>query len=251
MADVERGNAVAELAENVPGTRRVGAAGNEHGHLSARRDQLEPADVVLHKREQVRSLHNEIVQREALVREADQWRGKLARSDREVPPANHGRKSEGAPSQPRFASPGSAFSSTSCAKFASPYAWKMWSPASRCFARCSIALPYAVNIAPSSWRVWASDGSVGVVAPTIFAARADSAATSAGVASPSRYCWPQRSTASTFVLAPSMNARSVTEQVCETGPPDFARLDVTYVRARAEARSKPSPQRRLLRIAAI
>ena len=39
VGDVERGDAVAELAEDVPEAGRVGAAGDEHRHLAAGLDQ--------------------------------------------------------------------------------------------------------------------------------------------------------------------------------------------------------------------
>ena len=61
VVDVQRGDAVPELAENVPRTGRVGTAGNEHGHIAAGRDQLQPLDLSLHAGAQVGSIHGEIV----------------------------------------------------------------------------------------------------------------------------------------------------------------------------------------------
>src|SRR6266516_2901268 len=47
VVDVKRRDAIAQLAQEVPGAGRVGAAGDEHCHISGR-NQLEPTDVILH-----------------------------------------------------------------------------------------------------------------------------------------------------------------------------------------------------------
>src|SRR5688500_7563233 len=47
VVDVERRDAVAELAQYVPETRGVGAAGDEADHLAAGRDQVATANVAL------------------------------------------------------------------------------------------------------------------------------------------------------------------------------------------------------------
>ena len=44
VVDMQRADAVAELAKHVPGTGRVRPAGDEHRHLACRRDQLARAD---------------------------------------------------------------------------------------------------------------------------------------------------------------------------------------------------------------
>ena len=44
---MERGDAVAELAQRVPEAGRVGPAGDERDHLAARGNQVVPADVLL------------------------------------------------------------------------------------------------------------------------------------------------------------------------------------------------------------
>jgi hypothetical protein len=44
-----------------------------------------------------------------------------------------------------------------------------------------------------------------------------------------------------FVLAVSMNARSVGEHVCELGPAPFARLVVAYESVSALANASPTP----------
>src|ERR671939_2196714 len=55
-----------------------------------------------------------------------------------------------------------------------------------------------------------------------------------------------------FVFAVSMNARSVTAQLCETWPPrEFARLVAVYERPSRNARISPIPYRRIRRIALI
>ena len=49
---VQRGDAIAELRQDVPETGRVGAARDEAGHVAARRDQVVPADQLLDPRAQ-------------------------------------------------------------------------------------------------------------------------------------------------------------------------------------------------------
>src|SRR5215468_6296440 len=61
VIDVQRRDAVAELAEHVPGAGRVGAARNEDGHVAAWRDELQPAGVVLHPGAELGGFHRRIV----------------------------------------------------------------------------------------------------------------------------------------------------------------------------------------------
>ena len=57
VVDVHGGDAVAELAQRVPETRRVGAAGDEARHAAARLDELVGADERLDARDQRRPTH--------------------------------------------------------------------------------------------------------------------------------------------------------------------------------------------------
>src|SRR5439155_348441 len=63
VVHVQRGDAVAELAQRVPEAGRVGAAGDEAADLAARLDQLVPADQLLDPRAQGRRLHRSMVRR--------------------------------------------------------------------------------------------------------------------------------------------------------------------------------------------
>src|SRR5581483_9982110 len=55
VVDVQRRDAVAELAQRVVEAGRVGAAGDEAEHLAARLDQLVPADVLFDAREELQN----------------------------------------------------------------------------------------------------------------------------------------------------------------------------------------------------
>ena len=57
MIHVQGGNAVAKLVENVPHARRVGAAGDEAGHLAAGRNQLVAVDEVRDSATERRAFH--------------------------------------------------------------------------------------------------------------------------------------------------------------------------------------------------
>ena len=73
---MQRVGAVAELTQDVPGTGRVGAAGDEHGDRAARRNQLLPAHVRLDTVAERLGIHPGIVPRvrAAALRRTRAWR---------------------------------------------------------------------------------------------------------------------------------------------------------------------------------